>query len=72
METRAIFAVFLVVFLLTMAYGLRKCDVEDKYIIRDSCIYHKTAENIGGQLFVNYTLTTCDEKQFNQYKIEND
>jgi len=45
---------------------------EDKYIIRDGCIYHKTKEWTGDGFSINRTKVTCDKLQFKKYKIEKD
>lgn len=46
---------------------------EDKYVMRDGCIYHKTKELVGGgeiTFDIEYTLVTCDSTQFHKYTIE--
>ena len=43
---------------------------EDKYIMRDECVFHETREWTGDGISVNYTPVTCDTAKFYKYHIE--
>ncbi len=42
---------------------------EDKYVMRDGCVYHFTQDWNGISVDGNYTKVTCDSTKFHKYRI---
>jgi hypothetical protein len=53
-----------------VGYVMIQVNTEDKYVMRDGCVYHKTTELSGDDFETNYTLVTCDSTKFHKYTIE--
>ena len=67
-ETISGLAILAAVFI--VGYLMIKINTEDKYVIRDGCVYHKTTELSGDDFQTNYTLVTCDSVEFHKYELE--
>jgi len=58
-------SIFIIVGCLFVVIGLSH---EDKYQIRDGCMYHITKDWNGIDTDQSTTLVTCDESEFHKYK----
>lgn len=73
MSRDAIGGIFAIIIAIAIIYIIAAVGEEDKYVLRDGCIYHKTKEYVGeGGFDVEYTLVTCEEGEFHKYTVEED
>jgi hypothetical protein len=73
MNREAIWGIAAIIIAIILISIVAAAGEEDKYVLRDGCIYHKTKEFIGeGGFDVEYTLVTCEEGEFHKYTVEED
>lgn len=70
MNRETITGLIILVVVFTIGYFFIWIGSEDKYVMRDGCIYHKTKEFVGEGFDIEYTPVTCDSSQFHNYTIE--